>query len=285
MDQQELEKKGYSIFNFPDIKRLDELNHVLSDLMRQKQNPHAEDQGFYFASFDNASTLRQQVHNIVSAEMQPFIQQYFPEYKPLVANIILKEPGDKEVPLHQDWSFVDENLYSSYAIWLPLEETTRENGGLYVLEGSHHWFNNYRSTRVNTQAISVFPHVKQHLKFMEIKKGQGVIFNHKLLHYTPPNLTSKNRMVVQTAIIPTLLQPFFPYRESDQEDIIVYQVNDPFFINEDIWEKPAKYPVFKVIPYKDNDEINIRTIKRKLRKQNLVKFFLNEKLRTSKSPL
>src|SRR5688572_4331531 len=208
MDHQELEKKGYSVFDFPDSGRLDELNSILSGLMKQKQNPHAEDQGFYFASFDNASTLRQKVHELVSAEMQPFIQKYFPEYKALVANIILKEPGDKEVPLHQDWSFVDETLYSSYAIWLPLEETSRENGGLYVLEGSHQWFNNFRSTRVNTQAISVFPQVKQHLKFMEIKKGQGVVFNHKLLHYTPPNTTSRNRMVVQTAIIPKSLQPF-----------------------------------------------------------------------------
>lgn len=281
MDHQELEKKGYSIFDFPNVNRLDELNHVLSNLMQQKHNPHAEDQGFYFASFDNASTLRQKVHDIVSAEMRPLIQTYFPEYKALVANIILKEPGDKEVPLHQDWSFVDETQYSSYAIWLPLEETTRENGGLYVLEGSHQWFNNFRSTRVNTQAISVYPEVKQHLKFMEIKKGQGVIFNHKLLHYTPPNTTNRNRMVVQTAIIPTSLQPFFPYRESNDEDITIYQVNDPFFIHEDIWEKPVRYPILKVVSNKENDEINTGTIKRNLRKQNPVKFFLNEKLKTS----
>ena len=283
MDQQQLEKKGYAVFDFPDASRLDGLHTYLTDLMKQKHNPHAEDQGFYFASFDNATSLRQKIHDIVSAEMQPFINENFPGYKALVANIILKEPGDKEVPLHQDWSFVDETQYTSYAIWLPLEETTRENGGLYVMDGSHTWFRNYRSTRVNTRAIDVFPQVKQHLKFMDIKKGQGIVFNHQLLHYTPPNITDKNRLVVQTAIIPASLQPFFPYRESDEEDITLYQVNDPFFLNEDIWEKPVKYPVHKIVPKTENDEINIPAIKKNLRKQNLIRYYLNESRKSSNS--
>jgi hypothetical protein len=276
MDHKSLEKNGYAIFDFPNPGRLDQLHVILSELIQQKQNAAADDQGFYFASFDSDSAFRKKVHDLIAAEMEPVIQQYFPEYKAVVANIILKEPGDREVPLHQDWSFVDETHHLSYAIWVPLCETTRENGGLFVLDGSHQWFSNYRSTKVNTKCIDLYPHLKQHLKFMEIKKGQGVIFNHRLMHYTPPNITNTNRIVAQTAIIPKTVQPFFPYRESDDQDITIYQVNDAFFINENIWAKPVQYPVFKVVANKDNDTIDLRVIRKNLRKKNPIRYHLNE---------
>src|SRR5690349_14601571 len=106
MDHKELQKKGYVVFDFPNPGKLDELNITLSELIQQKQNAAADEQGFYFASFDSDSSFRKKVHEIIAAAMQPVIETYFPDYKALVANIILKEPGDREVPLHQDWSFV-----------------------------------------------------------------------------------------------------------------------------------------------------------------------------------
>lgn len=276
MDHKLLEKNGYAIFDFPGLERLGQLLDMLSGLIKEKQNAVADEQGFYFASFDSNSTFRKKVHELITEAMSPVINKYFPDYKAVVANIILKEPGDKEVPLHQDWSFVDETQHLSYAIWVPLCETTKENGGLFVLEGSHQWFNNYRSTKVNTKCIDLYPHLKQHLKFLQLKKGQGVVFSHKLMHYTPPNITKENRIVVQTAIIPKNIQPFFPYRESDDEDITVYQVNDEFFIKEDIWKKPIQYPVFKVVAKKDNDAIDLEIIRKNLRKKNPIRFRLNE---------
>ena len=38
------------------------------------------------------------------------------DYEPLIVNLFFKEPGKGEVPIHQNWTFVDESQYTSVSI-------------------------------------------------------------------------------------------------------------------------------------------------------------------------
>jgi hypothetical protein len=276
MIKADLISKGYSLFSFSDTEKLRQLYGTFSELLKEKQNPYAEWQGFYISTFDSESKMRQKVNEMVSNEINSFVQENFPGYKILNSNIILKEPGDKEVPLHQDWSFVDEEKYTSFEIWLPLNEVNEKNGGMYVLEESHKWFKNYRSSRVNTKCIDLYNSIKPHLKFINMKFGEGLVFDHRLMHYTPPNLTGNSRLVMQTAIIPNDAIPLFAYQDTDKDDIEIFKVNENFFLKENIFTRPNNYEIYTTIPKEKNEEVTLDIIRKKLRKKGLASFYYNE---------
>ena len=58
-----------------------------------------------------------------------------------------------EFPLHQDWNIVDEKKYISLFFWAPIDVTNEENGTIYLIEGSHKFFTNYRSGSYKSQMI------------------------------------------------------------------------------------------------------------------------------------
>jgi ectoine hydroxylase-related dioxygenase (phytanoyl-CoA dioxygenase family) len=61
-------------------------------------------------------------------------------YRICFANFLNKAPQNADVgavPLHQDPTFVDETLYRTVGLWVPLVDTVPENGGLVVVPGSH----------------------------------------------------------------------------------------------------------------------------------------------------
>lgn len=43
------------------------------------------------------------------------------------------------MPMHQDWTIVDETKFVALNIWTPLQQTTELNGTLEVIKGSHRW--------------------------------------------------------------------------------------------------------------------------------------------------
>ena len=101
---------------------------------------------------------------------------------------VAKGPGSGEFSWHQD------NAYNGlkdghYQLWVALTETTRDNGGLWVVPGSHK---------------QVLPHKKidNHMVcqagvsdpvFIDAQPGDIILFSSYLLHSTTPNITKGTR--------------------------------------------------------------------------------------------
>ena len=59
---------------------------------------------------------------------------------------IVKDPGETPFKVHQDWNVVDEKENFAINVWIPLHDITLNEGGLWLVEGSHNIKRNVRGS-------------------------------------------------------------------------------------------------------------------------------------------
>ena len=131
----------------------DEVNNLI-DIYNQyvlfggERIEFAKHLNYYVSSFDSNIVRRKYINDILKNLFEKKIMHLFTEYKFLTGNFITKNPNDKEIEVHQDFSHVDEKKYTAFNFWLPLQYTDAQNGGFHLIEGSHKLFNSYRSATI-----------------------------------------------------------------------------------------------------------------------------------------
>ena len=140
--------------------------------------------------------------DFINAELHRIIHEkftiLFPDLQLLGGTLATKTKGISNLKAHQDWTIVDESKYNSYNLWIPLVDTNQENGTLGLITGSHLWNHNLRGFGIPNEFEKF---TDQFLKIgyePELKAGQAILYNHRLIHYSRPNKTNKNR---NTAIV------------------------------------------------------------------------------------
>ena len=125
-------------------------------------------------------------------------------------HIFSKDAGtSKETPWHQDLPYycIDGNDTGSF--WIPLNNVSKENS-LKVLKGSHNlpklirptkWSNNQSWYKNNNNFMDI-PEIKNDKIFnTEMKIGDAILFNFKVLHSTSGNSDNKSRKAFSARFI------------------------------------------------------------------------------------
>jgi ectoine hydroxylase-related dioxygenase (phytanoyl-CoA dioxygenase family) len=99
-----------------------------------------------------------------------------------------KKPGADTFPWHQD------NQYSAlkdqhFQFWISLTTMTADNGGLWVVPGSHKGMLKYEMIGTHVSYAGDVTHAE----FISAEPGDVVLFSSFLLHSTTPNITQKSR--------------------------------------------------------------------------------------------
>src|SRR5688572_10804168 len=121
----------------------------------------------------------------------------------VIASYVVKFPSDEgvgAVPVHQDWSFVDnEEEYYSTTCWIPLVDVKMDNGALGLIKESNHYFKTFRPSpsrflknTLTNHGTEVFPY----LNLVEMKAVQALFFNNATFHGSPPNCSDSIRLAV-----------------------------------------------------------------------------------------
>ncbi len=186
-------------------------------------------EGFYSTSFSHdepaKKALIQQVDSIFDTKVSDLAQGY----RKLGSCFLTKSPGDRgEMPIHQDWTVVDENRFQSLTIWVPLCDVNAENGAMQVLPGSHTFFDALRSPSIPDPISGIWNEIRPDLVSVPMKAGQALIFSQALIHASPPNTSDSNREVVTYGFIPSQAQLCFYYLHNHSV-IEKYHVPDSFF--------------------------------------------------------
>ena len=153
-----------------------------------------------------------------------------------------KKPGAGTFPWHQD------NQYSQlkdqhFQFWISLTTMTADNGGLWVVPGSHKGMLKYD---VEDNHVSYKGDVSN-AEFISAEPGDIVLFSSFLLHSTTPNITQKSRWayVVEymrmDAIDPYINAPHLVIAKNGKPHL-EYLDKIP---NQDSWKNRYKYFSFK----------------------------------------
>jgi len=124
-----------------------------------------------------------------------------PDIKCFLTMMIYKPPGLGEVnhPWHQDKAYFNfDPADKIMGTWIALDHTTKENGTMIFVPGSHKEFIEHEVDAGPKQNFGILyakgvpvPHPDEVV--VELEPGDGVFFHSQLLHRTGPNVTEGHR--------------------------------------------------------------------------------------------
>lgn len=244
--QKAFECNGYVVVPFLNS---DEIK-VLRDLFFETHDQIPD--GFYSTSFSKDELVKQDLNAKIEAVFSNQVNEFFFEIKKLGACFLNKQPGlNNQMPIHQDWTVVDESNFDSVTIWIPLQDVDEKNGAMQVIEGSHRFSNALRAPSLEDPFKNVNRELQVDLKLLPLKAGQAFIFSHALLHASPPNLSNEPRLAVTYGLISNKAQLMF-YHANEDGKVEQYYVEEDFFqkYNTQIGQRPSVGRLNGIFDYK-----------------------------------
>lgn len=215
--QRKFEQDGYVKFKLLGLEQVEALRQ-LYEQSRKIHESVAEEYKMHSTSDTNDTSLLQWVDEQVKAIVQDEIAKHFMDYKLIISNFIVKEPGaDSILNPHQDWNFTDETQYFSIALWMPVVPTNAVNGNLQCVKGSHRFRQTLRvSPGFEWEFEPVRPLLNQNLSDEPTELGECIAINHSVIHGSRMNRSNESRVAAILGIVPQNAQLYHYFWEPGQ---------------------------------------------------------------------
>lgn len=235
--EQFFRQNGYLVFDLLDDKAIGHIHDFYQAEFSTKREvfPFAKELPYYISIFDTAGEHKKKVDQIISAHVSPATDALLCGYEVFYSNFMIKFPGDGQIEAHQDFNFVDESIHTAFNLWCPLVDTDRQNGGLFVIPGSHQVFKTQRGPNF-PQALTQYNQLlKRYAVPIPLKKGQAIIFDHKLIHYSPANHTDQVRVAIQSVLKPKETPALHYIFDAATRSAKAYRIDKEFIFRNDLW--------------------------------------------------
>ena len=240
--QKQIEHEGYVQFPLLSKGKVDELlDGYAAGVIDEKS-------GFHCTMFNSDNEYRKSVNRSIKEVFDEALLGVVVGADMLYANFMVKEPDEgSDFYVHQDWTYVDENKASSWAIWVPLVDLTDSNGALHVVPGSHRMENNFRGPGVADALEGLHDVIRNEFGVpLYLKAGEAVVWNHKLVHYSPPNRSTESRVAATVVLVPKGEQVVHCRAGKSDLDVDIHEVVEDFYMNYEIEKGPEGSPVRRV---------------------------------------
>lgn len=234
--QKEFDKNGFVKIPFLQQDDIDELLRIFWEL-----HPNVGAKGFQSSSYSNNFAYKKECSDRVTEVFNKHFKRIFKNYRAFGSAFLFKQPDEfSELPVHQDWTIVDEEKFVALNIWVPLCDTDETNGTLYVLPGSQYGL--VKPLRCPTLPMFFEGNEQlmiEHCTPMRVKAGEAVVLNQSIVHYSPPNKSNTIRIAITSGIMSAEPKMVFHYRSPDMKDKVeMIEMPDDFLIRfEDFFQK------------------------------------------------
>lgn len=261
--EQQFQRDGYVIIPFLSEDEVEEIKERYFETLPTSGGLiGAEDAGlkdkitYDFTFIDKNIEYKKLVFNIITERFDKYVKKYLADYKPIIANFIRKKTNDGEVPLHQNWAFVDERKCTSVSIWCPLVDSNESNGTLQVVPGTHKRYGEFRGPMVPWELENIKQDIiGKYLVPMNLKAGQAVVLDDSIVHYSAINKTDDLRLAIQLILIPSEEKSIHyhmnPQKSTTQIDVL--EVDKDFYMHFNPWKQPENVKVIRKIRFKPFD--------------------------------
>ncbi|MCO5249517.1 MAG: phytanoyl-CoA dioxygenase family protein [Chitinophagales bacterium] len=208
-----------------------------------KSIPRASNDTFYSSHWNSDKSYREHIDHFIRPILYEKTKDIFLNYRPIYGYFLVKMPGEKgEVSVHQDWMLVDESKYAGITVWIPLVDTNLHNGSFHIVENSHKFLSQIRGSNTHFPYRGNLSEVHERfLTNIELKKGDAVIFDHRLAHASLPNKSNQDRVAVGIVMLPQEAPMIHYYFDQDKKEVSLYKVDDNFLIDFGLRDKPDHY--------------------------------------------
>lgn len=186
---------------------------------------------------------RRSVDDAIRACVTPRLRSLLEGHRVAFCTFAVKSASgaDSEVPMHQDWSFVDERRFIALGLWCPLVDVYLENGCMQVVKGSH------ASPHPPRAACTPFAYPEMvnnlranYLTPVPMKAGQALLFDNRLFHCSPANQSGAERVAATAVIVPEecKLRYYHQLNREQSGQIEVFEVEDSFYLTHTAPNRP-----------------------------------------------
>jgi hypothetical protein len=204
--QHELQTSGFArvpFLNTSEVKSL--LEKLVSDVgpaWARCPEICGRQRTFHSTNLDDDLDYRRRVFDLVQETIRSPLNRLLNDYKVVTAGLVVKASNSGKLTLHADPTLTRQVEDTSLTIWCPLVDTNADNGGLFVVPGSHRI-----APQINGPGIagSHWPYVEALAPYavpLDLAAGEAIIFNSQLLHGSPPNKSEHIRPAMMVACIP-----------------------------------------------------------------------------------
>jgi len=228
----QLRERGYVTVPFLNKEEVDYLIKVFYD------NHKSDINHFYATAHVEDLDFRERMNQEIRKIYNRAIGEYFINCRPLGGSYIVKPVSSNELlQPHQDWSIVDETLFRSFNIWIPLVDLNENNGTIFVLPESHNWVDaKYRHLSIPCVYGKVYDLVWQNKTPLYLKAGEALIYDHALVHASESNKTTELRLACAYGIIPEEAEMRYYWNNNGQVE--EYASNPEYFMTQNIFSGP-----------------------------------------------
>lgn len=223
-------RQGYVVAPFistGEVKLLDELFDSL--------HPSLPKEGFVSSSYSQNYAYKKKASDEIVKIFSKHYERLFQNYQPFGAAFLFKIPSpNSQLAVHQDWTIVDEEKFVALNCWVPLIDADEKNGTLHIIPGSH--YDAIKSLRAPTLPFFFTGDddlVVEQCIPLHVKAGEAVILDQSIIHFSPPNISSKIRKAI-TAGVKTKGAPMhFHYFNAGEkeEEVEVFEMPEDFLLN------------------------------------------------------
>jgi ectoine hydroxylase-related dioxygenase (phytanoyl-CoA dioxygenase family) len=222
---QQAERDGYVVVPLLNESQLDRLWHLY-----EKSIDQAQVEDLYESSRHNSLQTNREINQAIAAELTVAGNEIFADCDLYGGTFMVKAHHDSTfLPAHQDWSVIDEQQYNTLFVWCALQDVTNTNGGLFVLDGSHKYFDNLRSGSYPSNRY-LLPASLQHCpKDISLKAGEAILYSDKLFHGSYSNQSGVDRVVVTGRVVERGARLVYFHKQNEAE-VGVYAADADFYL-------------------------------------------------------
>ncbi|MEI6021698.1 MAG: phytanoyl-CoA dioxygenase family protein [Bacteroidota bacterium] len=279
----ELQQKQFDIDGYIKVTLLDDSEIEQLKTLYNHYFPKPSS-NFYSSSFESDYRLKKKISDELSAILNKKFNFLFQNYDLIGSAFLSKGNGERsEMPMHQDWTIVDENKHCALNVWVPLQDTNEKNGTLEIIQGSHLWCDGYRAPSIPFNYKGDEHELKSLLTIVPASAGEIIVLNQAVIHFSKANQFEKTRIAI-TAGIKTANAPllFYYWDQLKPTEVEEYLQEEDFLIrfddfHKDIYQRPkyATYNTTKPFQFPNQNRLDIQPLIKKANanKKNELKFF------------
>jgi hypothetical protein len=243
----QFEKDGYLVIDFLSQEQVEKLKFIFFETKLSYNKT------FYSSSFIEDIEKKQEISKKIDGVLNEKVVDCFSNFKKLGGVFLVKPSGPESImPIHQDWTVVDESIFDAMTIWIPLQDTTEENGCIKILPKSHRLSTALRAPTLQNPLQEILTEAEKLMIPLPMKAGQAFVFSHALLHASFPNLSNEPRLAVAYGMLHQEAELLYYFRADNQSQLEQLRVSNNFFLNYPIpGERPSNPELVKKIHYQE----------------------------------
>lgn len=244
-----IEANGFAVVPFATAAQLEELKNFYRSL------PEVNAKGTYVTMFNPSYEYRKKVEEKIREMFAAKAESFLNSYRVLYTNLMIKEPGPEgDFPVHQDWTYVDETRFASYAFWIPLQDVDTGNGVLQLVRGSHRFITALRGPYVHEPFKQLSAAIKtKYAEPINLKAGEALVWDHRLIHFSLPNISLQPRMAFTLIAVPKEADAIHCFGLDETRGTVIekYAVDTDFFLRYTIGKKPEGVKLLETVSQKE----------------------------------